>query len=47
MTIFGLGVVGQYVWLCLQNSHHRPKYIVRSVSRFDGAGSPSDGAGTQ
>lgn len=42
LTIFGLGVVGQYVWLCLQNSRHRPNYIVRSVSLNDGALSRPD-----
>jgi hypothetical protein len=26
----GLGIIGQYVWLCLQNSRNRPSYIVAS-----------------
>jgi glycosyltransferase involved in cell wall biosynthesis len=46
LTIFGLGVVGQYVWLCLQNSHRRPKFVVRTVSHYGGAPSGADTAGT-
>lgn len=42
LTIFGLGVVGQYVWLCLQNAHRRPKFVVRSVTHYGGAVSPPD-----
>jgi glycosyltransferase involved in cell wall biosynthesis len=30
LTTFGLGVIGQYVWLALQNARGRPNYIVRS-----------------
>jgi glycosyltransferase involved in cell wall biosynthesis len=28
LTAVGLGIVGQYVWLCLQNARGRPSYIV-------------------
>jgi len=35
MTMFGLGVVGQYVWLALQNARRRPNYIIRSSIAFD------------
>jgi glycosyltransferase involved in cell wall biosynthesis len=28
LTTFGLGVVGQYLWLTLQNTRNRPNYIV-------------------
>lgn len=38
LTTFGLGVVGQYLWLTLQNTRHRPNYIVRSADRFRAPG---------
>ena len=28
LTAAGLGIVGQYIWLCLQNARSRPSYIV-------------------
>jgi glycosyltransferase involved in cell wall biosynthesis len=28
-TTFALGLIGQYVWLALQNARRRPKYIIR------------------
>jgi glycosyltransferase involved in cell wall biosynthesis len=28
LTTFGLGVVGQYLWLTLQNTRNRPNYII-------------------
>jgi glycosyltransferase involved in cell wall biosynthesis len=31
LTALGLGIVGQYLWLTLQNARRRPNYIVRSV----------------
>lgn len=34
LTAFGLGVVGQYLWLSLQNTRDRPTFIVRTVERF-------------
>lgn len=30
LTSAGLGIIGQYVWLCLQNARSRPSYIVES-----------------
>lgn len=36
LTALGLGIVGQYLWLALQNSRRRPNFIVKSVTRFDG-----------
>jgi glycosyltransferase involved in cell wall biosynthesis len=36
-TALGLGVIGQYVWLNLQNSRRRPPYIVRTSESFEGA----------
>lgn len=38
LTALGLGIVGQYLWLALQNSRRRPNFIVRSATRFDGQG---------
>jgi hypothetical protein len=37
MMMFGLGVVGQYVWLALQNARRRPNYIIRSCIAFNAA----------
>ena len=34
LTSLGLGIVGQYLWLCLQNSRNRPTYIVASTQEF-------------
>lgn len=31
LTSLGLGTVGQYVWLCLQNARARPSFIIRGV----------------
>jgi len=36
LTALGLGIVGQYLWLALQNSRRRPNFIVKSTVRFDG-----------
>jgi glycosyltransferase involved in cell wall biosynthesis len=38
LTALGLGIVGQYLWLSLQNSRRRPNFIVKSVTRFDAQG---------
>ena len=35
ITTLGLGVLGQYLWLTLQNTRQRPNYIVCDVRRFD------------
>ena len=35
LTSIGLGVVGQYLWLTLQNTRQRPNYIVYKIERFD------------
>ncbi|CAN5731958.1 glycosyltransferase family 2 protein [soil metagenome] len=32
MTALGLGIVGQYLWLTLQNARRRPNYVVKSVT---------------
>jgi polyisoprenyl-phosphate glycosyltransferase len=36
LTALGLGIVGQYQWLTLQNARRRPAFIVRSVTTFEG-----------
>lgn len=36
ITALGLGIVGQYLWLTLQNSRSRPTFIVRSTAQYDG-----------
>jgi glycosyltransferase involved in cell wall biosynthesis len=41
LTALGLGIVGQYLWLTLQNSRGRPSFIVRSTERFDRTNEPS------
>ena len=35
LTALGLGIVGQYLWLSLQNTRNRPPFIVRSATEFD------------
>lgn len=34
LTILSLGIVGQYLWLSLQNARGRPTFIVRSVDTY-------------
>jgi hypothetical protein len=36
LTALGLGIVGQYLWLALQNTRNRPSYVVRSTEQFGG-----------
>jgi glycosyltransferase involved in cell wall biosynthesis len=35
LSALGMGIIGQYVWLSLQNSRSRPNFIVRSSCGFD------------
>lgn len=35
LTALGLGIVGQYLWLTLQNARRRPNFVVRSLTRYD------------
>ena len=35
LTALGLGIVGEYLWLSLQNTRNRPAFIVRAVDRFE------------
>ncbi len=34
LTALGLGIVGQYLWLSLQNARRRPNFVVKSASTF-------------
>jgi polyisoprenyl-phosphate glycosyltransferase len=34
LTALGLGIVGQYLWLSLQNVRRRPNFIVKSATAF-------------
>ena len=36
LTALGLGIIGQYLWLSLQNARNRPNYVVRSAGSFEG-----------
>ena len=36
LTALGLGIVGQYLWLSLQNTRRRPNYIVKASTAFNG-----------
>jgi glycosyltransferase involved in cell wall biosynthesis len=36
LTALGFGIVGQYLWLSLQNARGRPSYVVRSATRLEG-----------
>jgi glycosyltransferase involved in cell wall biosynthesis len=36
LTALGLGIVGQYQWLSLQNTRNRPTAIVRRIETFEG-----------
>lgn len=42
LTALGLGMIGQYLWLSLQNSRNRPNYVVRSALTFRPRQSPHD-----
>jgi polyisoprenyl-phosphate glycosyltransferase len=35
LTALGLGIVGQYLWLTLQNARSRPNFVIRSAIEFD------------
>ena len=45
LTTLGLGLIGQYLWLSLQNARGRPSYIVHSSRSFDAAGTGEDRLG--
>ena len=35
LTSLGLGIIGQYLWLTLQNTRQRPNYIVAGATSYD------------
>jgi polyisoprenyl-phosphate glycosyltransferase len=35
LTALGLGIIGQYVWLSLQNARNRPNFIIKSAQSFE------------
>jgi glycosyltransferase involved in cell wall biosynthesis len=35
LTALGLGIIGQYLWLALQNARNRPNFVVRTAQSFD------------
>ncbi len=37
LTALGLGIIGQYLWLSLQNARNRPNFVVRAVGEFSGS----------
>ena len=37
LTALGLGIVGQYLWLSLQNTRGRPNFIIKSTWTFEDA----------
>lgn len=41
LTAFGLGIIGQYLWLTLQNTRGRPNYIVREAQDYTGTDVPA------
>ena len=42
VTALGLGIVGQYLWLSLQNVRGRPAFIVKDARKFSGHRPTSD-----
>ena len=34
ITCLGMGILGQYLWLCLQNSRNRPAFVVSSSREY-------------
>ena len=42
LTAIGLGIVGQYLWLSLQNARRRPNFVVQSRQSYPAA-VPDDG----
>lgn len=34
LTALGLGIVGQYLWIALQNTRNRPTFIVRDIEEY-------------
>lgn len=45
LILFGLGIVGNYVWRAYENTKHRPLGIIRAQQDFPGVVSSRDGDG--
>jgi glycosyltransferase involved in cell wall biosynthesis len=43
LTTLGLGIIGQYLWLSLQNARRRPNFVVRSHQSYQ-AGAGEEGS---
>ncbi len=43
LTALGLGIIGQYLWLSLQNARARPSFVVKSVWSSTSDSGPVDG----
>jgi len=37
LTTLGLGIIGQYLWLSLQNARRRPNFVIRSHQSYPAA----------
>lgn len=46
LTIFAIGILGQYVWLALRKSQDRPDYIIDRICEFGPAPPAGDGQGS-
>jgi polyisoprenyl-phosphate glycosyltransferase len=44
LTVLGLGIVGQYVWLCLQNTRARPQFLVDRKYEYEDVSAEIDAA---
>ena len=42
VTTLGLGIIGQYLWLTLQNARNRPNFVVASVTQSGSTGTPPE-----
>ncbi|HEY3883703.1 MAG TPA: glycosyltransferase family 2 protein [Vicinamibacterales bacterium] len=42
LTALGFGIVGEYVWLSLQNARRRPNYIERARTRYEAVARTAD-----
>ena len=45
LNLFGLGVIGSYVWRSFENTKGRPEYIVQAWEEFHPQGGSGDNAG--
>jgi polyisoprenyl-phosphate glycosyltransferase len=43
LTSLGMGILGQYLWLCLQNSRNRPAFILSTSTEYSGCSTEPGG----